>query len=157
LILALVAALSAAPPQAPGDVPGDQTVTVLVRGMAGADVLEAERVGVETLPLVDPGIGVRTCAFHGPPARFLQLRLVRGTGAARRSIYDGMVVLSDQEHETVAFQYQDKEAVRIPIAPSARIELALDQRVTWWVSFGWGALALGYVGLMGILWTRGRR
>jgi hypothetical protein len=106
--------------------------------------------------MADPGLGLLAAEFHGPPVRFLQLRLTLETNGERRPIYDGMIVLADKEHERIAFQFQDREAVRLPMAPSAQTEIALDQRTTWWISFGWGALTLGWVGLMAALWARTR-
>lgn len=133
---------------------GTQTVTIFVRGVDKQTDITAEWSGVGTITLADPGIGVVSGGFRSEPARFMQLRLTAVGGGESFTIYDGLIVLADASNESIAFEYvRRKAARRIPVAPSARVDLALDERATWWVGFGWGALALCWVGLMGALWA----
>lgn len=102
--------------------------------------------------LTDPGIGVRTAELRGEARRFAHLR-IDGTGG---TLYDGTVVTTDTEREVIAFRYDRGELARVPVAPSARVELALDPRTSWWVTFGWGALGLGWLAVAGMAWARRR-
>ncbi|MES2639091.1 MAG: hypothetical protein V4850_06395 [Myxococcota bacterium] len=134
--------------------PGDQRVTVYFRGAPAGVRVQAQRGEDAPTPMADSGTGVLSADLYGPPARFLQLRLLlQPQNGAAYPVYDGLVVLTDPAHETLAFQFQDQQALRLPVAPSARTEVALDQRTTWWVSFAWGALSLAWVGLLGVLWA----
>lgn len=134
--------------------PADQRVTVYFRGAPSGVRVQAQRGDDTPTPMADSGTGVLAAELVGPPARFLQLRLLlQSPGGAAYPVYDGLVVLSDPTHETLAFQYQDQQVLRLPVAPSARTEVALDQRTTWWVSFAWGALSLLWVGFLGVMWA----
>lgn len=137
---------------------GPQAVTVVVRGLDAGTTVEAERPGTGAITLRDPGLGYVQGTFHGEPARFMQLRLTAVRRQGRREIFDGLVVLSDTRADTVAFAYDVAGvARRVALAPPVRTDVALDPRVTWWVSAGWGALALGYVGFVGVMWALRRR
>ena len=125
----------------------EQIVTVIVQGAQGNERVYIEPADGPPIPLTDPGRGVLSADLHGSPSRFLQLRLVQGDGASRHIVYDGLIVLTDQTHETVGFVFSGGNAVRVPISPSAQVNLAVDPRVSWWMSFGWGALSLGFVAL----------
>ncbi|MDP2309603.1 MAG: hypothetical protein Q8P18_26520 [Pseudomonadota bacterium] len=139
---------------APAGNPGDQRVTVYFRGVPSGSRVQAQRGGEAPTAMVDAGIGALVVELFAPPARFLQLRLVQqDERGAPYPVYDGLVVLSDPAHETIAFQYQDRQALRLPVSPSAGTEVSLDQRTTWWVSFGWGALSLSWLGLLGVMWA----
>ncbi len=134
--------------------PGEQQVMVYLRGLPAGSRAFVQRGEEPPVEMSDPGLGVLAARLRGPPARFLPLRLLLGAqGDGRYVLYEGLVLLADQSLETVAFQYQDQQALRLPVSPSARTEVALDQRVSWWVSFGWGALALLWLGVLGVVWA----
>lgn len=159
-LLVVIALASAAGPARAADEAGTgpQTITLYVRGVDAGTSIEAERPDVGTITLVDPAIGLLRGRFHGEPARFLQLRLTAVRADGRRPVYDGLVVVGDADEETLAFAFDPLgPAKRLPVAPSLKVDVALDPRVTWWVGFGWGALALGYVGLLGGMWAVRRR
>ena len=126
----------------------EQVVVVYLEG-APDGTYTARRDEGEPVPLVDPGIGVRTAELRSEPARFAHLR-IQGAG----TLYDGIVATPDALHETVAFRYEGGEVARVPVAPSARVELALDPRTSWWVTFGWGALGAAWLVAAGVLGRR---
>ena len=137
-----------------------QTVTVLLQGAQGHASYQAFHGDGESVTLFDPGLGMVMGEWTQEPRRELQLRLVTRDGGGARTIYDGLVVLPDAEQNVVAFAFdpsRDRGARRVPATPSARAELKLDQRATWWVGFGWGALASVWGVGMGITWALRRR
>ena len=138
-----------------------QTVTLVLQGVQAGDVVTAIDGDGRTTRLTDPGIGVLVGHIEGPPRRQMQVRMVAAThNGPPREIYEGLLLLTDAEHETVAFAYDPRRelhARRVPSTPSARTELALDQRATWWVAFGWaGIVTLWSLGL-GVAWAIRRR
>lgn len=154
MILAL-AALALAEPTA-GQ--GSQALVVLMKGVGSGVTIEAERAGVGTITLQDPGIGLLRGRFYGEPARFAQLKLTAVSGENRRPIYDALVIVGDAEEEILAFAYSDDGAARrIPVAPSARVDVALDPATAQRVAFGWAAIGLGWVAITGIVWACRRR
>ncbi len=139
---------------ADGAAEGDHLVRIHVRGLPANYELEARRGDERPIHLVDNGTGVLTGDLHGPPARFLTLELIElAPNGVRTSLYDGLVVLTDPAHDVVAFHYQERQLLRVPVAPSARLEIALDQRATWWVSFGWAAISAVWLGVLGVMWA----
>jgi hypothetical protein len=157
--VALVAALGCVAADVPADATDarSQALTVYVRGADAQTTISASRPDLGTITLSDPGIGLVQGTFVGTPVRFTQLELLATVRGSTFPVYDGLVVLSDAREDTIAFQFDGHRARRIPIAPSARIDIALDERVNWWIAFGWGALALAWAGLLGTLWTLRQR
>ncbi|MDP2314491.1 MAG: hypothetical protein Q8P41_16430 [Pseudomonadota bacterium] len=169
VLVAMVLAAPQPPPQGPAvntmpsgvgalpasaGAPGDQRVTVYFRGVPSGATVLAQRGEAAPVPMADSGTGVLAADLYGPPARFLQLRLLfADRDDTAHPVYDGLIVLADPAHAIIAFQYQDQQALRLPVAPSARTAVALDQRITWWVGFGWGALSLAWVGILGVMWA----
>lgn len=138
---------------------GDQLITLYLRGLPSGARVYATRGSEAPVVMADPGIGVLATELIGPPARFLQLRLTtEDAGSNRTDIYDGLVVLGGSDREIVAFTYQDQQALRLPVSPSGRTEVALDQRVPWWITFGWGAAVAAWLGILSVAWAlKGRR
>ncbi|MFZ5480901.1 MAG: hypothetical protein ACOZNI_29340 [Myxococcota bacterium] len=129
----------------------EQVVRVLLKGGEPGMAVLAERPGQPAVEMTDPGIGVLAAELRGDPARFLPLRLVGRTTTGDRVLYDGTLVLADARAETVAFTYsRDYGARRIPVAPSAKVDLALDPRTSVWISFGWGGLAVAYFAVLAL-------
>lgn len=132
----------------------EQRVTVYLRGLPSGIRASVARADGAPVAMADPGLGVLAADLTGPSARFLPLRIsARDGNGSEWLLYDGLVVLSDGRHETIAFQYQDRQLLRLPLSPSARTELALDQRATWWVGFGVAAISLGWLGVVGVVWA----
>jgi hypothetical protein len=152
-VLLLLAQLARAEPT--------QTLTVIVQGAHAGDTLDAYLGGGPGVRLTDPGVGHLVGTFEGEPKRQVQLRLVARPQARPPSeIYAGQLLLSDAEHEVVAFAYDSRgsaTARRIPVSPSPRVELALDPRVPWWISLGWGLVASVGVASLGWSWSKRRR
>lgn len=138
-----------------------QTLTVIVQGAQAGDVVDAYVGADRNARLTDPGVGYLVGNFEGEPRRQVQLRLVaRPQGRQPAEIYEGQLLLSDAEREVVAFAYDSRgsaTARRIPVSPSPRVELALDPRVPWWISLGWGIVASVTVASLGVSWSRRRR
>jgi hypothetical protein len=158
-LIALLAAALAGPGEAPPptgspETPatmGEQVVRVLVKDAEAGLVVVAERPGGERVTLADPGIGLLAGELRGDPARFLPLRLLAQMGGREWVLYEGTVVLADARRETIAFTYsREYGARRIAVAPSARVDLALDPRTSLWVSYGWGGVAVAYFGALAL-------
>jgi len=139
---------------------GDQTVTVLLRGVAGGHRVEAWLGQDSAMILQDMGGGMQAASFRTTPARSCRLTLFDVSGENRSELFDGLVILADQHREILAFQVEQRHgvsrALRIPLTPALQSELALDQRLPYLVAFGWGALCLVYLGFLAVLWRRSR-
>lgn len=133
---------------------GEQLVTIYLRGLpSGAQVL-LQRGEDPPVAMVDPGIGVLTTELVGPASRFIQLRMTTvDTNGAQSDIFDGLVVLGGETREFLAFTYQDRQALRLPLSPSGRTEVALDQRVPWWIAFGWAAVVATWLAIVSVAWV----
>lgn len=133
---------------------GEQIVTIYLRGLpSGAQVL-LQRGEDPPITMVDPGIGVLTTELVGPAARFVQLRMTTvDASGAQSDIFDGLVVLGGASREFLAFTYQDRQALRLPLSPSGRTEVALDQRVPWWIAFGWAAIVATWLAIVSVTWV----
>lgn len=156
-ILTTQFALAGQPSIADGPVVGEgaQEITVLMTGIQPGSRFDAKMNGQE-LTLTDPGIGVHLGTFKSDPKRSAHLVISDVRGQEKREVYDGLVFLTDQYHESIAFRYEDatKRAFRIPAAPSANVELALNQDFNYLIAFGWGGLSLGYLGVMALFFRR---
>lgn len=129
---------------------GTQSITVMVSEVPVSTKIIAERVGSGSLSLEGTGTSLYG-TFQGDPARFMQLRLsIENQG--RHQLFDGVLPLSDAFREVLAFEIVGEgpqaHALRVPDAPVAAPDVAVDPRVEEGVRFGWGALVMVYVAAM---------
>lgn len=145
---------SAPPANAPEAPAGAHTLTVSVTSPPGGSVIEATAFG-RTLALRDPGVGVHSAVFTGPPARFVHLQMTATQGGTHIPVYDGMVPLSDAEADVVSFVIADNgrwSAQRTATSPSAAVRLWTDPAGT--ARYGWALLLAGYAGIALLAATR---
>lgn len=143
--------LDAASPDAgspePAPEAGQHTLTVSVIAPPAGSIIEATAFG-RTQPLRDPGVGVHSAVFAGPPSRFVHLQLTATQAGTHIPIYDGMVPMSDADADEVSFVVADNgrwSAQRTATSPSAAVRL--------WTApgsvarYGWALLLAAYAGL----------
>lgn len=129
---------------------GTQSITIMVSEVPPSAKILAERVGGGSLSLEGNNDSLYG-TFQGEPARFIQLRLSMDN-QGRHQLFDGVLPLSDATREVLAFEIVGEgpqaHALRVPDAPVAAPDVALDPRSAAAVRFGWGALVLVYVASM---------
>ena len=74
---------------------GAQTVTVLLRGVAGDHRIEAWLGQDSAIVLQDMGGGMQAASFRAVPARSRRLALFEVSGEARSELFDGLVILAE--------------------------------------------------------------
>jgi hypothetical protein len=148
LALALDPTVPAAEPQGVNAPPeATHTLTVSVKSPPGGSVVEATAFGI-TRELKDPGVGVHSASFIGPPSRFTRLQLSLAQGGGHTPLYDGMVPLSDADNDVVSFVVANNgrpTALRTATSPSAAVRLWTEP-VTF-TRYGWAALLALYAAL----------
>jgi hypothetical protein len=126
---------------------GTQSITIMITEVPPTTKVIAERIGSGTLSLEGSGNSLYG-TFQGDPARFIQLRLSM-ENQGRHQLFDGVLPLSDAFREVLAFEVVGEgpqaHALRIPDAPVAAPDVAVDPRMAAGVRFGWGSLILVYV------------
>jgi len=141
-------------------VAGQQEITVQIEGMPRESEIFVERVGTETLELLDEGRPVRRATFYGTPARTIHLRVDERTAGNDQQLWKGMVLLADHSKELIAFTYTSQqghtELVRVALSPTLPIVIRRDPGAPFVLSIGWGLLALVYLGFLVMGWTRSR-
>ncbi len=131
-----------------------QSVTIVLQGAQDKMSVQIERPGAANVLLTDPGRGALEATLTGEPVRVMSIRLVASQNGSDRIIYDGLVILTDANREIISFVYDPIHlARRVAAGPSALIDPALDPRAGWWVGFGWSAVSLAYVSLLGLTWA----
>jgi len=137
-----------------------QEITVQIEGIPRESEILVERVGTETLELLDEGKPVRRATFYGAPARTIHLRVDERTAGTDLQLWEGMVLLADHSEELVAFTYDSQqgraEMERVALSPTLPFVLQGDPGASFVLSIGWGLLALVYLGFLVMAWTRSR-
>jgi hypothetical protein len=140
--------------------PDTQVVQVFLKGQTASGSVRALDGEGRSVTLRDPGTGVLTGSFEGAPRRVMQLRLVDDSSAPPRRVYDALVMLTDAEHQAVAFEYSPNTQVRarrVPFTAAAHVDHHHDPRLPWWTALGWGVVAAVYTVGLGIAFAvRGR-
>jgi hypothetical protein len=126
---------------------GTQSITIMVSEVPPSAKIMAERVGSGVLSLEGSGNSLYG-TFQGDPARFMQLRLSM-ENQGRHQLFEGVLPLADAYREVLAFtvvgEGPQAHALRVPDAPVAAPDVAVDPRVGNNIRFGWGALVMLYV------------
>jgi len=166
LCLAELAHAQPAPAAAPAPEPV-QRVTIQLHGApAELDIL-AEHGGDTIIELHDNGAAVREGWFEAPPRRSVQIRLLQRSAGDESELYSGLAMLGDRSGELLAFSYQAHDpqahdpqahALRVPASPPLHLTAGAEPAGPYRLALGWGALVLGYLGVLVVGWAiRGRR
>ncbi len=160
-VLVLVAALGAGPAVAQEASAPLQTITLRLHNVPAEVQVQAERVGVGPVPLIDNGAAVLEGAFQAAPARSVHLRLVQSSDEGRIELWDGLALLPDRDSEVIAFEYSVEDrtalATRVAVAPTPRLASSTEPAGPYLLALGWGALVLAYVIAMVLAFTLRRR
>ena len=161
LCLAALAHAQQAPAAAPAPEPV-QRITIQLRGAPEDLGILAEHGGDAVVELHDNGAAVREGWFEGPPRRSVQLRLFQRSAGGESELYSGLAMLGDRSSELLAFSYQAHDqqphALRVPASPPLHLSAGAEPVGPYRLALGWGALVLGYLGVLVVGWAvRGRR
>lgn len=147
----------APPPEAPQ---ATQRVTVQLRGAPAESSFFVQRVGEQAIPLQDNAAALLEASLALEPARSVQLRLLEG-GPEGATLWDGLVLLTDQRQATVAFSYviegERRAAARVASCPAPTPPAGSEPSGPWLLALGWGGLVLGYLGVLVLGWAIRRR
>ena len=137
-----------------------QRITVRLQGAPAEAQIFAERVGHETVQLVDNSSALLEAHFDAQPSRTAHLRLVEG-GPDGELLWDGLALLSDGVHTHIAFSYvvegEQHRAARVATCPAPTPVGGSEPLGPHLLALGWGGLVLGYLGFLVLGWrVRGR-
>jgi hypothetical protein len=161
LLLCLACLGASSDPAAPGPGPAaTQRITVQLQGAPAESSFFLDPVGVDPIQLADNAAALLEGSFEIPAARSVQLRLLEG-GPTGTLLWDGLALLSDQQHATIAFSYviegEQHRAARVASCPAPTPAAGSEPSGPFMWALGWGGLVLGYLAVLVLGWALRRR